>query len=235
MAYSRLGPLGRLLTLGAALAAVLVALPDVSAQHGDIHARCNGSTPVVTQRPPGTEYVTVVCQDGVPEFVVQQPAVPTYDPVREGAPRLTPPDFGGWVTVWLNGKPLKTPYDPIRGVWEPSPYLAASTGRVMMPVRFFTEAFGGQVNWNKEEGRAQLILRGKVIHLWLTQDAGMVGAKTVALDQKPITFLDRMFVPVRFLAEGFGGEVEWDHSNRSAKITMRGLECSNPVYCGELR
>jgi hypothetical protein len=235
MTLSRLGPLGRLAALGAALAAALVALPNASANHGDVHAYCNGNTPVVTQRPPGMENVTVSCEDGVPAFVVQLPPVPTYDPVKQDIPRQTPPDFGGWVTVWLNGRPLKTPYDPIRGVWEPTPYLANSTGRVMMPVRFFTEAFGGQVTWDKEEGRAQLLLQGKSIQLWLDQNAGLVGSKIVPLDQKPITFLDRMFVPVRFLAENFGGQVEWDHSGRSAKITMQGLKCSNPVYCGELR
>lgn len=231
---------GKLLAgLTAVALAVAVRGPATDAQHGDIHAHCVGDKAVVTQRPPGLEYITVICRDGLPEFVVAEDtgAVPAYDPVAGSVPRATPPDFGGWVTVWLNGRPLQTPYDPIRGVMEPMPYLAASTGRVMMPVRFFTEAFGGTVGWSQEEQRASLKLPGrtKTIQLWLEQDQALVGALPVDIDQPPVLFLDRMFVPVRFLMEGFGGEVQWDHMNRSARLEMPGLQCNNPIYCGELR
>ena len=225
----------RLLAAAGAMALAVAFLPAAAASHGDIHARCDGNKPVITVRPPGTEYIQVVCVDGVPEFVVTPEPVFAYDPVKQALPRATPPDFGGWVTVWLNGRLLRTPYDPIRGVQEPGPYLAASTGRVMMPVRFFTEAFGGEVQWNPQEQRAQLRMPGRsqVINLWLTQDQGMVGFKSVQLDQKPVLFLDRMFVPVRFLTEGFEGEVTWDHGNRSARVQMSGVSCVNAVYCGK--
>lgn len=234
MAYGRIKWL-RLAATAGVLALAVALVPDALANHGDIHARCEGNTPVVIVRPAGTEHVKVVCTDGVPEYVVEAEPVFAYDPVKQSLPRATPPDFGGWVTVWLNGRLLRTPYDPVRGVQEPGPYLAASTGRVMMPVRFFTEAFGGQVEWSQPELRAQLKMPGRsqTINLWLTQNQGMVGLKTVALDQKPVLFLDRMFVPVRFLTEGFGGEVTWEHSNRSAMVEMRGVTCVNAVYCGK--
>ncbi|HYG59987.1 MAG TPA: hypothetical protein VD902_18125, partial [Symbiobacteriaceae bacterium] len=115
MALARLKPIvGKLLIAAAAAAVALVGIPDAAANHGDIHARCDGDKPVVTQRPPGTEHVKVICRDGFPEFMVEQ-VVPTYDPVSQALPKATPPDFGGWVTVFLNGQPLRTPYDPIRG------------------------------------------------------------------------------------------------------------------------
>ncbi|HWI64196.1 MAG TPA: copper amine oxidase N-terminal domain-containing protein [Symbiobacteriaceae bacterium] len=234
MAYGRPKWL-RLLALAGAVALAVAFLPDALAHHGDIHARCDGDKPVVTVRPPGLDYIQVVCVDGVPEFVVTPEPVFAYDPVTQSLPRATPPDFGGWVTVWLNGRLLKTPYDPVRGVQEPGPYVAASTGRVMMPVRFFTEAFGGQVEWNQQEQRAQLKMPGRAqaITLWLAQNEGMVGFRAAKLDQKPVLFLDRMFVPVRFLTEGFGGDVTWDHGNRSARVQMSGVSCVNAVYCGK--
>lgn len=218
-------------------AAALYLAPAAGAHHGDIHATCNGDTPVVSIRPPGTEHIQVVCRDGLPEFVVNPGNIATYDPVSQAKPQATPPDFGGWVTVWLNGKPLKTPYDPIRGVQEPGAYLAASTGRVMMPIRFFTEAFGGQADWNQQEKRARLVMidRSKVLMVWPGQTQASVNLDVVKLDQTPVVFQERLFVPVRFLAEGFGAEVKWDHANRSARITMAGASCANPVYCGEVR
>lgn len=225
----------RLLAAAGAMALAATFLPVAMANHGDIHARCNGETPVITVRPPGTEHIQVVCVDGVPEYVVTPEPVFAYDPVKQSLPRATPPDFGGWVTVFLNGRLLKTPYDPVRGVQEPGPYLAASTGRVMMPVRFFTEAFGGQVEWNQPDLRAQLQMPGRsqAITLWLTQNQGMVGFRSFDLDQKPVLFLDRMFIPVRFLTEGFSGEVTWDHGNRSARVQLSGVSCDNAVYCGK--
>lgn len=213
------------------------AAPPAGAHHGDIHAVCNGDTPVIRSRPPGTEHIQVVCRDGLPEFVVNPGPIETFDPVRQAVPQATPPDFGGWVTVWLNGRPLRTPYDPIRGLQEPGPYLAASTGRVMMPIRFFTEAFGGQVDWNQAEKRARLVMkdRSKVLMVFVGQKEASVNLDVVTLDQTPVVFQERLFVPVRFLAEGFGAKVSWDHGNRSARITMAGANCANPVYCGEVR
>lgn len=237
MALARLRPiLWKVLVATGAAAVALAGLPDAVAHHGDIHARCDGDRPIILQQPPGTEYVKVVCRNGFPEFMVE-PVVPTYDPVSQALPKQIPPDFAGWVTVYLNGRALKTPYDPIRGVQEPGAYLAASTGRVMMPVRFFTEAFGGEVDWSQAQRKARLQLPtgSKLIQLWLDEDKGLVGLKSLPLDQKPVLFLDRMFVPVRFLTEGFGGQVEWNHSNRSAHIQLNGLQCSSSVYCGEVR
>ncbi len=227
------------LTLSLAVLAVagLTLAPMAGAGHGDIHARCDGDRPVITQRPPGTEHVKVICRGGLPEFVVEPAPVPTYDPIVEATPRPLPPDFGGWVTVWLNGRPLVTPYDPIRGVQEPGAYVAASTGRVMMPVRFFTEAFGGEVDWHHGYRRARLTMRDRntVIQLWIGKENGLVNARVVPLDQRPVIFLDRMFVPVRFLIEGFGAEIDWNQGQRSARIQMDGAACVSEVYCGEVR
>lgn len=235
-----LGPLrfrqAGVLAAGILAAAAAYVAPMAGAHHGDLHARCNGDTPVITSRPPGTEHVQVVCRDGIPEFMVVQAQVPTYNPITQGIPRATPPDFGGWVTVWLNGHPLHTPYDPVRGIQEPGAYLSASTGRVMMPVRFFTEAFGGDVKWSNQQRRAQLSMWGRSsIYLWLEKRQGMVNGRTEDLDQPPVLFQDRMFVPVRFLVEGFGATVEWDHANRSVRVEMPGARCSNRTYCGEVR
>lgn len=137
--------------------------------------------------------------------------------------------------MWLNGHPLNTPYDPVRGVQEPGAYVSASTGRVMMPVRFFTAAFGGGVNWTDFDQRAWLFLKNKVVQVWVESDTALVDARVITLDQPPVLFQGRVFVPVRFLLETYGATVHWDHSNRSARIELDGARCVHPVYCGEAR
>jgi hypothetical protein len=83
------------------LSLLLLVLPPALANQGDIHARCVGNQPVITERPPGTENVVVTCRDGVPEFMVDPGPIATYNPVR-GPQQQLPPDFAGWVTVWRN-------------------------------------------------------------------------------------------------------------------------------------
>lgn len=202
----------------------------------DIRARCDGNTPVILERPAGTEYVKVICNKGIPEFMVEPDApIPVIDPVKSGRSAAMPTDWGGWVTVWLNGRPLKTPYDPVRAIPEPGAYLAKSTNRVMMPVRFFTEAFQGRVIWDATKREAVLYLQGKQVILQADKAEAKVDGKVVKLDQKPAIFQDRLFVPVRFLLESFNGKVEWDHTNRSARVELVGATCGSPIYCGEVR
>lgn len=80
----------------------LAAAPAAQASHGDIHASCRGNTPVVKSRPPGTEHIAVTCEKGLVQFVVTPRIAPAYNPLSQKVPTTTPPDFGGWVTVWRN-------------------------------------------------------------------------------------------------------------------------------------
>ncbi|HLN63563.1 MAG TPA: copper amine oxidase N-terminal domain-containing protein [Symbiobacteriaceae bacterium] len=228
----------KVVTLAAVAAAVLVALPLALANHGDIHAVCQGDMAIVLFRPPGTENVRVVCVNGEPTFFMSLPEVPAYNPIAQ-APKAPaqPDDFDGWVTVTLNGRTLLAPFDPLRGMKEPGPYLTASTGRVLMPVRFFTEALGGQVEWWNDARRVRLTLpnRPRPIILWLDEDQALVGARQVDVDQRPVLFQDRTFVPVRFLVESFGGTVQWDQATRTARIELDGLACQSSTLCGEMR
>lgn len=86
--------------LAGALAMLLVASAPAAARHGDIHARCNGDKPVVTERPPGMEDVLVICRNGAPDFMLTAPIVPYYRPADH--PVRLPDDFAGWVLVWIN-------------------------------------------------------------------------------------------------------------------------------------
>lgn len=226
-----------LLAVGALLCGLgLLGSLGAPAAAADIRARCDGNTPVILERPPGTEHVKVICNRGIPEFMVEPDApIPVIDPVKSGRSAAMPADWGGWVTVWLNGRPLKTPYDPVRAVPEPGAYLAKTSGRVMMPVRFFTEAFSGRVIWDASKREAILYLQGKQVLLQADKAEAKVDGKVVKLDQKPVIFQDRLFLPVRFLLESFKGKVEWDHTNRSARVELVGATCSSPTYCGEVR
>jgi hypothetical protein len=206
------------------------------ANHGEIHAYCDGHRPVVTSRPAGSENVLVMCRKGLLEFMVQPEPVPEYDPVTEELPRNKPPDHAAWVTVALNSHPLIIPYDPVRGLQEPGAYLTGR-GRVLIPVRFFTEGFGGTVDWNGADQSVTMRMPGRdqVLKVWVGRNEATVGGKPESLDQPAVLFQDRVFVPTRFLAEGFGTAVQWDGPPFRIWIYMDGVTCSSRVYCGEVK
>jgi hypothetical protein len=206
------------------------------ANHGEIHAHCEGDRPVVTSRPAGSEHVRVVCRKGLPEFMVEAEPVPVYDPITEELPRSKPPDHASWVTLALNNHPLIIPYDAARGVQEPGAYLTAR-GRVLIPVRFFTEGFGGTVRWNGADQSVTMRMPGRaqVLKVWVGRNEAAVNGKPERLDQPAVLFQDRVFVPTRFLAEGFGAAVEWDGPHNHTWVYMDGITCASRLYCGEVK
>jgi hypothetical protein len=137
--------------------------------------------------------------------------------------------------IWINGRPLKPPFNPLRGYQEPGPFVTAGAGRVLMPVRFFTEALGGTVTWDGAADRVTLQWQGRQVVLRIGEGTALVGGRPVALDQPPLLFLDRTFVPARFLLEFFGARVDWDRAGLSARIELPGAACISTLYCGETR
>lgn len=237
MLIPRLQP--RVAAVLALLAAGVIALglnALAGANHGEIHAYCDGDRPVITSRPAGSEHVRVVCRKGLPEFMVEAAPVPVYDPVTEELPRSKPPEHAAWVTLALNNHPLIIPYDVVRGVQEPGAYLTGR-GRVLIPVRFFTEGFGGTVDWNVADQSVTMRMPGRdqVLKVSVDRPEASVNGKPEVLDHPAVLFQDRVFVPTRFLAEGFGAAVEWDGPHRHTWVYMDGVTCSSRLYCGEVK
>ena len=80
--------------------------------------------------------------------------------------------------------------------------LLVSPGHTLVPVRFITEALGGEVGWVPEQQKVELWLDGQYFSLLIGQ---LVPGTTVAAmiqDQ-------RTFVPLRYVMESFGAEVQW--------------------------
>jgi hypothetical protein len=94
-------------------------------------------------------------------------------------------------------------------------------GRNLVPLRALTEAMGATVEW---DGRTQVItitMDDTVVKLTLNSKQTSVNGELVELDI-PATSINRSnFVPVRFIAESFGYEVDW--SDRAKIIDVYDL------------
>lgn len=92
-------------------------------------------------------------------------------------------------------------------------------GRTMVPLRIIFEALGAKVAW---DGKTQTITGTKdntVTVLKLNSKEAKVNGKIVLLDVAPVSINNRTLVPVRFISESLGANVDWDGTTKTVIIT----------------
>lgn len=122
------------------------------------------------------------------------------------------------VTLALNKRQAKVGEQEV--ALEASPYLAK--GRTMVPLRFLAEALGGKVEWDKNKQAAVVTLGGKTILLTPGKAAASVDGKEVKLEVPAALVQGRTFVPIRFVAETLGAQVQFDQKTQEIHIIMSG-------------
>lgn len=95
------------------------------------------------------------------------------------------------------------------------PFIDAN-GRTQAPARFVAQALGAAVNWNA--GAATFSGNGIDIILTPGSATAAVNGASVALDSAAVLREDRVYVPVRFIAETMGAGVQWDAEARTVQI-----------------
>lgn len=90
-----------------------------------------------------------------------------------------------------------------------APYL--KDGRVMVPVRFLAEALGFPVEYDFSDPTNKIVTVHAVEDIVLTigSNKALVGTEEVDLDAAPEIVNGRTMVPVRFVAETLGFDVQW--------------------------
>lgn len=91
--------------------------------------------------------------------------------------------------------------------------------RTMVPLRAIFEALGAEVFWDGDT-RTVTATKDEVIVVATIGNTTMyVDDEVKTMDIAPMIIENRTLVPVRFVAEAFGCEVEWDGDNRIVNIT----------------
>ena len=112
------------------------------------------------------------------------------------------------VKVILNGQELEFDVPP-----------TIMNGRTMVPMRVIFEALGAKLEWQGEIQSVYGKMSNNVeIRLWIGQNVAEIDGQLISLDQSPVVINGRTLVPLRFVAEASGANVEWDPANRAAII-----------------
>ncbi|WP_159081906.1 copper amine oxidase N-terminal domain-containing protein [Paenibacillus sp. CAA11] len=85
-----------------------------------------------------------------------------------------------------------------------------SSKRVLVPIRFVSEALGAKVDWNSAKSTVNISMNKKEVTLVLGQSSAKVNGVTMKFDTQAVSSHSRIFVPLRFVSEALGQTVNWD-------------------------
>lgn len=90
--------------------------------------------------------------------------------------------------------------------------------RTFVPIRFIVSALDGEVSWNNEARIATIKYDDKIIEIPINNKTIKVNGKEKAIDSPAVVKSNRTFVPIRFVAENLGMEIEYNNSLREVTI-----------------
>ncbi len=90
--------------------------------------------------------------------------------------------------------------------------------RVLVPMRGIFEALGAEVSWDDATQTASGVKDGKTVSLAIGSTNATVNGAAVTLDVPAQLVNDRTMVPVRFISESLGTQVEWDDANQTVIV-----------------
>lgn len=96
-------------------------------------------------------------------------------------------------------------------------------GRTMVPIRFISEAFGAEVQWDSETRTVRIYFERTFtrVTLQINNTIARINDKIVTLDAPPTIINGRTMVPIRFISEAFGATVDWDNATRTVTIKLK--------------
>jgi len=110
-----------------------------------------------------------------------------------------------------------------------------NNNRTLLPARYVVEPLGGQVFWDGEQRKVTCKLvapdnadteeyKENTVELWIDKPTAKINGKEVQIDPDnpdvvPTIINDRTMVPMRFLAESLGCEVEWIADTKEIILT----------------
>ena len=119
------------------------------------------------------------------------------------------------INIYINNNIQSIPEDMGRA------YLDKNTNRVMVPIRYISENLGAQINfYQRKETNTSGILIG-AIDVLVELDINSTKAKlnlggedsVVNLDSPAILYDGRTYVPIRFISETLGLNVDWKNDS----------------------
>ena len=97
-------------------------------------------------------------------------------------------------------------------------------GRTLVPIRAVIEAFGGSAAWESSTRKATVMLGNDSLDLWIGKSQASLNGTALAIDSAnpavvPVITNGRTMLPLRFVAESLGIDVEYDAASKMITLT----------------
>ena len=102
-----------------------------------------------------------------------------------------------------------------------TPFLDEQSERTLVPMRDIFEAVGAVVQWDESTQTVIAVKDSSFVTLQIGSEKAFVNSEEKQLDVKALIKDDRTFVPLRFVSEALGAEVEWDNDNYTVVIKTK--------------
>ena len=123
-------------------------------------------------------------------------------------PEIPPPVADSAIKVVIDGKLM---------AFDVPPQIV--NDRTLVPLRVIFEELGATIEWDDATQTVTAVKDGTVVVLTIGSARPTVNGQVVVIDQPGIIVDGRTLAPLRFVAEAFGGTVEWDGGNQTAYIS----------------
>lgn len=120
----------------------------------------------------------------------------------------------GKTAYYLNGQRKQMDATPI-----------ISEGRTLLPIRYVAEAIGAALAWDSSQQKTTITFKSRVIELWIGKNTARVDGEPRLIDPqnlnvKPIIIPPgRTMLPLRFIGESLGCQVDWNPTLQEVKVT----------------
>jgi len=98
--------------------------------------------------------------------------------------------------------------------------------RTLLPIRAIIEALGGTVSWDANEKKVTVALDSTTIELWIGKNTAKVNGIDTPIDATnskviPEIINSRTMLPLRFVTENLGCDVQWDGTTKTITIIYK--------------
>lgn len=117
------------------------------------------------------------------------------------------------ITVQVNGKQVQSDVSPIN-----------VDGSVMLPFRAILNAVGvndNEIVWREKSKSMEIKHNNKYVFLVIGSRGAVVDDTMIMLNAVPFIQQNRTMIPIRFISEVFGAEVQWNGDTNTVGIKMK--------------
>ena len=111
---------------------------------------------------------------------------------------------------------------------DATPFI--KSGTTYVPIRFVADALDADsVIWNSDTKSVSIKKQNSNILLFVNQNYAYVNSKYKNLANNALLVNDRVFVPIRFVSEILGANVDWDENSRTVSISTKNSNTDDTI------